>query len=187
MSRIHIRKGILEVDRLKLHCLVELSLNVLAVLEILLDVRVDLVELLLLILVIRLVGRVSLPAALLLVTKVVLVVDLLVLAFNANAKLSTFLPFFEAKAILLLAMWLFTSTENEIFHAGLICIHLFEVVHILAIFLLNKVQYLIFFLFSFLIFLIPLQLKSPRFLQILIFEGDASGAALPNNTYFSWT
>ena len=43
MSRIHIRKHILEVNWLELHRLIELPLHLQVVLEVLLDIGVDLV------------------------------------------------------------------------------------------------------------------------------------------------
>jgi len=120
------------------------------------------------------------------VPKIVLVVDLFVLAFDANTKLSTFLAFLEAEAIFLLAVRFFTCTEDEIFHARLIGVNLLKIMHIFAILLLDEIQNLILLILSLFVFLISLKLKSSSFLQILIFERDASGAALPYNTYLSW-
>jgi hypothetical protein len=121
------------------------------------------------------------------VPKIILIVDLFVIAFDTNAKLSAFLTFFEAQAVFFLAVRFFAGTKNEIFHAGLISIDLLEVMHIFAVLLLDEIQNLIFLIFSILIFLIFLQLKASGFLQVLIFQCNAFWAALSDNTYFSWT
>lgn len=186
MSRIHIRKDVLKVNWLKLHGFVEFSLHLLVILEVLFDVRVDLVQLLLLVLVIGLVNCVSLPTALFLVSKIVLVVDLLILAFNTNAELPTLLPFLEAEAIFLLAVRLLTGAEDEVLHARLIRVNLLEVVHVLAVLLLYEVQNLILLLLPLFAFPLSLQLEPPCLLQVLIFERDAPGTALPYNAYLSW-
>ena len=79
------------------------------------------------------------------------------------------------------------GAEDEILHAGLIRVDLLEVMHILAVLLLDEIQNLIILIFPLFVLLIPLQLESSSLLQILVFEGDTPGAALPYNTYLSRT
>ena len=126
-------------------------------------------------------------------SKVVLVVDLFVLALEAHAELTALLPFLEALAIFLLAVRLLAGAEDEVLHAGLVGIDLLEVMHVLAVLLLDQVQNLVLLilpllaLLALLALLVLLQLEPPRLLQVLIFEGDAPGTALPDNTYLSRT
>ena len=119
--------------------------------------------------------------------KVVLVVDLFILALKAYAELAAFLPFLEAQAVFLLAVRLLACAEDEVLHAGLVGIDLLEVMHVLAVLLLYEVQNLVLLILPLLALLVLLQLKPPRLLQVLIFEGDAPGTALPDNTYLSRT
>ena len=76
-------------------------------------------------------------------SKVVLVVDLFVLALEAHAELTALLPFLEALAIFLLAVRLLAGAEDEVLHAGLVGIDLLEVMHVLAVLLLDQVQNLV--------------------------------------------
>lgn len=80
---------------------------------------------------------ITLPSPLLLLLKL-LVLVLGVLALEALAKLPALDALLEAEAVLLLAVGLLAGAEDHALHAWLIGMDLLEIVHILAVLLLQK-------------------------------------------------
>lgn len=151
----------------------------------LLDVGVDVLHIPILALVVWLVSGVPLPSPLLLLFKLVLLV-LFVLALDADAEFPALDALLEAEAVLLLAVRFLAGAEDEVLHARLIGVDLLEVVHILGVFLLDDGEQSVFFLRKLLGLLLSVESKASSSLQILIFDGDAARAALPDHAYLPW-
>lgn len=106
-----------------------------AISQVLLDVYLHVGGVLLL--VVPPVCTITLPSPLLLLLKL-LVLVLGVLALEALAKLPALDALLEAEAVLLLAVGLLAGAEDHALHAWLIGMDLLEIVHILAVLLLQK-------------------------------------------------
>lgn len=109
----------IEIWRLKLHHLIEISVSHHVVHHVLVNIWVYLVLMLLL----RFIGSVSLPSPFLLG----LILHVLVppvFALETDAVLAAFHPFLKTEAVFLLAMRLLASTEDEVLHAGVMGINL---------------------------------------------------------------
>ena len=165
-----------EVHGLELHGLRELSGVALA--EVLLDVHLHVRSVLLL--VEGLVGRVPFPSALLFLLELLLLV-LGVLAVEAAAELAALDALLEAEAVLLLAVRLLADAEEHVAHAGVVGVHLLEVVQVLAVLLFEQLGQLALLLPQLQLGAVLLQLVPPRLLQELVLGRQAAVAALPDH------
>lgn len=149
----------------------------------LLDVRIDVLLIPILAFVVWLICGVPLPPSLLLLFELVLLV-LFVLALEADAELPALEALLEAETVFLLAVRFLAGAEDQVLHAGLVSIDLFEVVHVLRVLLLDDGQQRVLFLRNFLGLLVSVECKPSCGLEILVFDGDAARTALPYHAYF---
>jgi hypothetical protein len=129
--------------------------RLLFVLEVLLDVCVHWNISLVLVLVVGSVGSIAFPSSLLLFPEFIFFL-VMVLTLQADAEFATFDALLKAEAVLLLAVGLLAGAEHQIFHTGLICMHLLEVVQILAVFLLDQLQEMTLLVFLLILSFFPL-------------------------------
>lgn len=83
----------------------------------------------------RVIVCIALPTPLLLLFFIVLVI-LLILTVQADAVLTARDSLIETQTVLLLTVRFFTSAKDKILHGWLVTVDLFEIMHVLAVFLL---------------------------------------------------